>query len=171
MSKYTVTTQATAITKEFEGFRSKAYQDGGGIWTIGYGTVTFPDGHSVKPGDTITQADATTALVAGMQQRLDFVSPHINVVLDQNEVDAIADFVYNIGTGNFLGSTFLKLLNASDFHGAAEEFGKWIHDHAGNVEPGLVRRRAYEKDLFLTPESVTWNVPAFDSSLDGLNNA
>jgi len=168
MSDYTVSLTAVSITKQFEGFRSRAYQDGAGNWTIGYGTVTFPDGRTVKSGDTITQPDAEQALVAGLQQRLDIVFPHINVILNQNQVDAIADFVYNIGTGNFLSSTFLKLLNVSNFTAAAEEFSKWIHDSAGAVEPGLVKRRMYEKSLFLTPVATVWSVPAFDSSLQGL---
>lgn len=167
MSIYTVSQNAIEITKQFEGFRSQAYKDGGGIWTIGYGTVTFPNGTVVKAGDTISQEDAEKALIAGLQQRLDYVTPHIKTILDQNEVDAIADFVYNIGTGAFIGSTFLTMLNNNDFTGAAAQFIRWNKDHAGNVEPGLVKRRAYEQHLFLTPETVPWKLPAFDSSLAG----
>ena len=30
---------AVELIKKWEGFRSKAYRDGGGVWTIGYGTT------------------------------------------------------------------------------------------------------------------------------------
>jgi lysozyme len=33
---------------------------------------------------------------------------------------------------------------------ASEEFGKWVHA-GGKVLPGLVKRRAAEQELFLTP--------------------
>lgn len=44
-----------------EGFRTEAYLDTEGNWTIGYGT-THINGVPVKPGDTITQADAAAEL-------------------------------------------------------------------------------------------------------------
>ena len=36
--------------KKEEGWRDKAYQDPGGIWTIGYGRTRNPDGSAIKPG-------------------------------------------------------------------------------------------------------------------------
>lgn len=153
MSQYTISANAIAHTEVDEGFRSVAYKDGGGQWTIGFGTSFFPDGHAVTAGDTITKADAITALTVGMQQRLDIATRHINVSLNQNQVDAIADFVYNIGTTKFLNSTFLAKLNSGDFAGAAAQLPLWVHDAAGNVEPGLVTRRDYDQRLFLTPVS------------------
>lgn len=35
--------------KEHEGFRSNAYKDTGGVWTIGYGTIKV-EGRPVEPG-------------------------------------------------------------------------------------------------------------------------
>ena len=46
------------LIKEFEGFRSQAYQCPAGQWTIGYGSTTYEDGTKVKEGDTINEADA-----------------------------------------------------------------------------------------------------------------
>jgi lysozyme len=180
MSTYTVSDAGVEVTKGFEGFRTKAYQDGGGQWTIGYGTSFFPDGHAVKAGDTITLADATAALTVGIQQRLDYVSRNIVPILNQNQVDAIADFCYNIGTGNFLSSTFLKDLNLSNYAAAAAQliykeangtYGGWVHDAQGNIEPGLVHRRIYEQSLFLAPATQVVRPVAFDSSLEGAPGA
>lgn len=172
MSLYTITPNAVAHTEQEEGFRAVAYKDGGGQWTIGFGTSFFPDGHAVKAGDTITKDDAFKALTEGMQQRLDIVVKHINIKLNQNQVDAIADFVYNIGTANFVTSHFLIYLNQSDFARAAAELPKWVHDAAGHVEPGLVTRRDYDMRLFLTP--MTDPVPAYIAPVpfaDGLDGA
>lgn len=169
MSLYKISDAAIAHTEQEEGFRAVAYKDGGGQWTVGFGTSFFPDGRVVKEGDTITKADAITALVAGMQQRLDIVVKHINVKLNQNQVDAIADFVYNIGTVEFLNSHFLIYLNQGDFARAANELPRWVHDAAGHVEPGLVTRRDYDKRLFLTPaeEPAPPYIPPFAPELDG----
>lgn len=41
-----------------EGFRSRAYQDTVGVWTIGYGQTRWADGTPVREGDRITQPAA-----------------------------------------------------------------------------------------------------------------
>ena len=46
------------LIKSWEGIRLKAYQDSAGIWTIGWGTIIYPNGHPVKMGETCTQAEA-----------------------------------------------------------------------------------------------------------------
>ena len=42
----------------FEGKRLTAYDDGVGVWTIGFGTTVYPHGIRVKKGDTCTEAQA-----------------------------------------------------------------------------------------------------------------
>ena len=42
------------------------------------------------------------------------------------------------------------MLNAGDYIGAANELDRWVHA-GGKTISGLVRRRQYEKDLFLQP--------------------
>jgi len=58
------------------------------------------------------------------------------------------DFVFNLGTHSFAGSTLLRLPNAGDFNDTIGEFAKW--DHAGGqLVAGLLRRRtAAEAQLF-----------------------
>ena len=36
------------LIKGFEGLRLKAYDDGVGVWTIGFGTIKYPNGVRVK---------------------------------------------------------------------------------------------------------------------------
>jgi lysozyme len=69
--------------------------------------------------------------------------------LTQNQFDALVDFVFNIGGGNFGTSTLLRKVNASDFLGAAAEFLRWDRLHGVEV-PGLLRRRQAEANLFQT---------------------
>ena len=136
------------ILREFEGFSEKAYLDSAGVWTIGYGTTRI-NGHPVKFGDKISREAAELIMREQLQEHLDAVVKHIKVELTQNQIDAIASFVYNIGAGAFAKSTFLKKLNAEDFDGAASEFKKWNKDN-GKVLAGLTKRREAEKELFLS---------------------
>ena len=62
---------------------------------------------------------------------------------------ATASLVYNIGTGNFQRSTLRMKLNRGYYEDAADEFPKW-RKAGGRILKGLVRRRARERQLFLT---------------------
>ena len=46
------------LIREFEGYSAKAYLDTGGVWTIGFGTIKYPDGKRVVKGDVCTQSEA-----------------------------------------------------------------------------------------------------------------
>ena len=136
-----------ALTQKFEGLRLTAYKDPVGIWTIGYGHT----GVDVHQGLTITQQRAEELLLRDVGSAVATVGRLVKVRLTQNQFDALVDFVYNAGAGNFAGSTLLRKLNASDFAAAAAQFAKWVRG-GGEVLPGLVERRAAEKALFLEVE-------------------
>lgn len=53
---------AISIIKEFEGLYLNAYRDPVGIWTIGWGTIQYPDGRKVAGGDKITVDQANQYL-------------------------------------------------------------------------------------------------------------
>lgn len=130
------------LTERFEGVRLTAYQDQVGRWTIGYGHTA-----GVQSGDTCTQAQAEDWLQADTDWAQGVVNRCVTVLLTQGEFDALTDFVFNAGAGNFESSTLLKLLNASNMSAAALEFDKW--DHAGGqVVAGLLRRREAETQEF-----------------------
>lgn len=140
------------LIKQFEGFVPKAYKDAVGVWTIGYGTTKI-NGKPVTPNMTCTEKEATQWLINDANRFLSIVEPYIKVDLNQNQIDAIASFIYNVGPNAFLNSTLLKKLNAGDFDGAANEFLKWTKATKNGVPvvlPGLVRRRTAEQTLFLS---------------------
>lgn len=133
------------MTKKFEGCVLNAYPDpgsGGDPVTIGYGHTLF-----VKKGDTCTQAQADTWLGSDMAIAIKGVQRLVTVPVGPNQTEALADFVFNVGSGNLAKSTLLKKLNAGDYVGASDEFAKW-NLASGKVLNGLVARRAAEKAMF-----------------------
>lgn len=131
------------LIKEFEGFRANAYLCPAGVPTIGYGET-----QGVKLGMTTTEPEAAAKLEKRYDEFEAGVLKNVKVTVTENQLGALVSFAYNLGVGNLQRSTLIKLLNAGDYTGAANEFGKWTMA-AGKVLPGLVRRRAAEKALFL----------------------
>ena len=72
----------------------------------------------------------------------------VKVNLKDHELAALLSLAHNIGITRFRSSTLLKKLNQGDKKGASAEFTKWVHVQ-GKRFPGLVKRRAAEKTLFL----------------------
>ncbi|PKF33439.1 lysozyme [Acinetobacter proteolyticus] len=136
------------LITSFEDLRLAAYDDGVGVWTIGYGTTVYPNGIRVKRGDTCTKAQAVSFFQHDLRRFEAAVNQAVKVVVNQNQFDALVSLTYNIGEQAFKDSTLLKKLNASDFMSSADQFPKWNRG-GGKVMKGLVRRRAAERELFL----------------------
>lgn len=136
---------ALEIIKFFEGLSYDAYLCPAGKPTIGYGHT-----HNVKLGDTITDQQATEFLEDDFFYAVQDVRAVVKVPLTDNQLDALASFVFNLGVRKLIQSTLLRKLNAKDYVGAANEFDRWVF--AGNQKlKGLIARRAAEKQLFNTP--------------------
>ena len=133
----------------FEGKRLTAYDDGVGVWTIGFGTTVYPNGIKVKKGDTCTEAQAKAFMAHDLKKFEAAVNNAVTVPLSQNQFDALVSLAYNIGTNAFSGSTLVKKLNSNDFRGAADQSDVWVNA-GGKRMQGLVNRRAKEKALFLS---------------------
>lgn len=137
------------LIKQFEGFRQDAYQDVVGIWTIGFGTIRYPDGTPVKQGDHCTEPQAQEYLAHELAKFEDQINKLVKAQLNQNQFDALACFCYNVGGGAFAKSTLLKKLNAGDLQAAAQQFLVW-NKAGGKPVAGLTRRRQAEATLFQT---------------------
>ena len=133
------------LTESFESCALVAYWDKfAKIWTIGWGHT-----RGVKEGDTCTQAQADAWLLEDVQEAVAAVNRLVRVPVMQAEFDAMVDFTFNAGQGNFASSTLLKDVNACNFAAADREFLRW--DMAGGAHiAGLARRRQAEADLFKT---------------------
>lgn len=114
-------------------------------WTCGYGCT----GDDIFEGVVWTQVHADSQLTIRLNEAADAVDRHVKVKITPAQKAALTDFVFNEGEMDFASSTLLKLLNASDFVGAAAQFARW-NLAGGKVMTGLITRRAAEKQLFTT---------------------
>ena len=142
-----VSTSGMALICSFEGIKLKAYDDGVGVWTIGFGTTIYPNGIKVKKGDTCTEAQAKAYMAHDLKKIESAVNSAVTVSINQNQFDALVSLAYNIGTSGFKNSTLVEKLNAGDIRGAAAQFDVW-NKGGGKVMQGLVNRRAVERKLF-----------------------
>ena len=139
------------IKKAEGGLYLKAYQDSGGVWTIGYGsTYDFDKQRKVQQGDIITESQAQKWLEMETSQNAKDIKSLVKVPLNNNQLNALISFVYNVGINGFKKSTMLKLLNSgADKNTVANQFDKWVFDN-GVIVKGLINRRKAEKTLFLS---------------------
>ena len=135
-----------ASLKELEGFTPVAKHlraDRLEVITGGYGDT------NVFLGETFTEAEADARLRERLALNFEpVVNENVRVALTQSQFDALVSFVYNVGVRAFLTSTLRQKLNESHFYAAALEFPKWNHAD-GEIQPGLVKRRAIEMSWFV----------------------
>jgi lysozyme len=150
--------KAEELIKRFEADDIKkyltAYLDPVGIPTVGYGsTYNYDAKRKVRLGDSITQEKAIEWLRNETKSIVPKIKALVKVPINQNQLDSLTSFVYNVGIGAFRSSTLLRLLNSgAPKIEVAAQFDRW---NKGTVRgqkvvlPGLVRRRSEEKALFL----------------------
>ena len=129
------------LIRHFEGKRLKAYLCPARVWTCGYGS-TGPD---VGPSTVWTDEQAESRMRQDASRFLTGTAKLCPCLSGQN-LEAIADFAYNLGLARLAGSTLRRRLNAGDIEGAKEELMKWVRG-GGRILPGLVARRAAEAAL------------------------
>lgn len=132
-----------SLIKSFESLRLSAYQDEGGVWTIGYGSTDH-----VRPGMRITLNAALDLLEYKLEQCEEHVERCLSVPVSENEFSALVSICYNIGNAAFERSTLLRLLNLGEKQLAALEFLRWVRIK-GKKSNGLYKRRKAEMALFL----------------------
>ncbi len=147
--RHQVSRAAIDLIKRFEGYRQKAAQLPNGRWTIGYGhTLT------AREGAEVSERDAEALLLYDLIAVAHTVNETTYTPLTQNQFDALCCFAFNIGVENFRRSSVLRRLNEGQLLLAACGMELWRKaDFEGEriVIDALVRRRAAEKTLFLTP--------------------
>lgn len=131
-----------SLIGDSEGLRLKAYKCSANVWTIGYGHTK-----GVKPGDTCTVQQAIDWLHEDVKEAERAVNSK-GLNLNQNQFDALIDFVFNFGDKKFSESTLLKLLkkNVND-PAIAGELRKWVYS-GGKKTTGLITRREKEANLY-----------------------
>ena len=92
-------------------------------------------------------AEAEDRLKEDVHHAENCVNSLVAVPLTQGEFDALCSFAFNLGCSALRKSTLLRLLNQSDYDGAAAEFRKW-NKAGGEVLAGLTKRRFEESQRF-----------------------
>ena len=134
----------TKLIKSSEGCKLTAYQCPAGVWTVGYGCT----GNGIVKGTVWTQIQADESLHELALKMLNDacrLSP-ILATASVSRLAAIADFIYNLGEGNYQKSTLKLRVDKGEWVSAQTEIKKW-NKGGGKILPGLVIRRQKEADM------------------------
>ena len=129
----------------WEGLFLHAYDDGTGVWTVGYGHTTAAGPPRVYPRQRITAQEADDILSADLHSVENEVNRVISRPITQNQFDALVSFDFN--TGGLHRSSLMRDINAGRLSRVHDDFMMWTHA-GGRVLRGLVNRRTAESRLF-----------------------
>lgn len=144
------------IVKQFEGFRSRPYYCPAGRLTIGFGHTK-----SVKPNSHVTKEEAGKLLISDFDDLIKTLKS-LDFNLEEHELFALSDLIFNIGIGKFLKSSLPQLLHkysvclptCSHYYRAliCDKMQQFVYytDKNGKKQKsaGLARRRKFETLLF-----------------------
>lgn len=133
------------LIKKYEGLRLDAYKCPRGVWTIGYGNTSYPDGRPVQAGDTISQTAAEALLNDYLIREVYPVFAQIPYHLTQCQKDALASLIFNWNRAGFLKSKLYTAICAKDW---AEVCRQWDFGFKNGLL-GLFKRRTEELALFM----------------------
>ncbi|WP_363346271.1 lysozyme [Methylocystis echinoides] len=136
-----------ALLIQREGFKTKAYTDTKGIWTIGVGHTAAAGPPFPAPGMTITRAQVDEILAKDLPHYEQLVERNVRVPLTQGQFDALASLAFNIEAAVSQKSTVVKRLNAGNYRGAADAILMW------NKPREIRKRRLGEYRQFLAATS------------------
>ena len=143
------------FVKTFEGCKIASYQDGAGVWSIGYGHVggvTKATMITKETADELFDKDRTSFET---ELNIIFADLMAKGIIKQHHFDAMFSLMFNIGKKAFRNSSLTKAILAGCMSGQkiVESFllftkitvmGKKV------ISKGLKRRRKRESALFLT---------------------
>jgi GH24 family phage-related lysozyme (muramidase) len=129
-----------------------AYQDSGGVWTIGRGHT-----RGVTPGMKITKAQEQAFYETDVRDAIDTIYANIPAeIVDawpQQCFDALVSFVFNLGPKAFRDpetgarTDFWRACMNPDLTAVPKQMQRWVKGN-GRVLPGLVARRGAEAALW-----------------------
>jgi GH24 family phage-related lysozyme (muramidase) len=150
------------LIKEYEGLhrvvsdnRIKPYKCAAGYPTVGYGAIYARSGERVKMSDSpISKVEAEYLLRRDCNiayRAVERLAAPYTEDLTENQMAALTSLCFNIGAGNFRASTVRSNIVRGSFENAGNNFWQWRRGGPDRrILPGLVRRRAREKQLFFS---------------------
>lgn len=99
-----------------EQYRSAAYPDSGGVWTVGYGETK-----GVKKGDKTTPERALARLQTSVDEYAKGIQSCMgDIPMTQYEYDAMVDMAYNVGAGAVCKSSIPRKMRAGQYAEACQ---------------------------------------------------
>ena len=160
-----------SMVKEAEGFRSEAYQDEGGNWTVGYGHT----GDDVKQGTTMSQSAATAQLGTDLSNARNRASVRVDkdfgpgtfANLGTNEQNLLTDVAFNTGDVSSMPKLTSAVV-AGDKAGIAAEYKRSMTTSSGDKKL-LTHRNLLVKDNLIAP--ILRNQPVKDPILSASSSS
>lgn len=142
-----------ALIKQLEGFQTVPKQDYS-QWSVGYGSACnkddYPNGITEAQADALLRED-----IARFERSVNSFIDRNSLKLNQNQFDALISFTYNVGSSwmNDTEGAFRKaVVNGSTGSEFLYAITRWCVAGTGDnkaVQPGLVKRRLAEANLYL----------------------
>jgi len=142
------------LIEQWEGLENDAYPDpatGGEPYTIGIGHTSAAGDPEVYPGLYVSDEEAHAIFARDVEQYEAAVQKGCPGPTTQHQFNAMVSLCYNIGPGNFDGSSVERYHNEQNYPEAAESFLLWNKAN-GQVMQGLINRRESEKEHYETPD-------------------
>ena len=125
----------------FEGYRTKAYKDQKGNWTIGVGHIIRSQDRYMLHRE-LSDAEVRGLLHRDLEKCSEALESALKVMVNRQQADALHSLCHNIGPDRMVKSDVVKYLNQGDTQKAGNAFMNWTN-------PGLKQRRKAERALFL----------------------
>ncbi len=139
------------LTAYWEGFKANAYQDVGGIWTLGYGFTTWN-------GEPVVEGMSCTEIVA--LNELSKIINHLMIILSSafetenlNMIYPIVDYGFNVGLGGY--PKLRNNMRKKEYSFASHEFLNGFYVKGVPIE-GLLLRRISEFNTFTSGSYVAY---------------
>ena len=147
------------LIKHYEGCKLKPYLCPANLWTIGYGSVLYPEQAKLKLTDRRnyplhakdnrqwSQKEVDDLLKHDLTRFERGVTMYVPVPLRPNEFSALVSFAFNLGNGTLQRSTVRSAILRNDKKAAMESLVKYCRA-GGKILKGLQTRRLDERALF-----------------------
>lgn len=140
---------AISLTSSQEGVSLKPYDDrlAGHVQTVCFGETNV----EMRRYSMDECKDMLSDSLAGYAIEVRRLTPGFDDLTDGQKI-AVLDLAYNVGIGNYTGSTLRKRYSAKDFPAACAEFAKWRFVRgrdcaiASNQCGGIWKRRQLERN-------------------------
>lgn len=136
----------------YEALSHTKYIDSGGVQTIGIG-MTVSEIKDIKSwpwNKALTTRECVDMFANAVKKYENAVNNALKVPVLQHQFDVLVSITYNIGVGGMAKSTFMRRINAKESPDKVVAAMKMWNKDNGRLVKGLVNRRNFESDLFLS---------------------